>query len=153
MRKYYGGEGGDGLGACNAYSVIKVESWSEIMLFDDPTDGVAVTEWTVAYVDPDTEEEVTETFEVYDEYRSYWLEGYERYLGAVVHFTAAGVPEGIPGDVDGDGSVNVRDIAQMKKYITGAVGDDAVDFALSDLDGDGAVTVRDLSALKKLIAG
>ena len=151
VRRYYGEEGGEGPAACNAYSTLNVESWSELMLFDDPSDGVAVTEWTVTYVDPDTEEEVTETFEVYDEYRSYWLDNYEHYLGSVVHFTASGEPEGLPGDADGDGALNVKDIVCMKKYIAGGIAE--IEFNCADLDGDGAVSFKDLALLKKLIAG
>ena len=58
----------------------------------------------------------------------------------------------IEGDADGDGTVNVKDLALMKKIVAGA----AEGFFIAgnaDLDFDGLVKIKDLSAMKKLLAG
>ena len=54
-----------------------------------------------------------------------------------------------PGDVDGDGLVNVKDVSMLKKIIAGA--ENATPGA--DVDRNGTVNVKDLTELKKIIAG
>ncbi|MBQ7670031.1 MAG: hypothetical protein IJS45_04850 [Clostridia bacterium] len=59
-----------------------------------------------------------------------------------------------PGDVNGDGKLNSRDIAVMKRCIASSLDDkDVVITANADINGDGKINSRDLSALKRLIAG
>lgn len=56
----------------------------------------------------------------------------------------------LPGDVNGDGEVNVSDIACVAAVITHAIvnGDMAV---RADLNGDGEVNVSDVTALVAII--
>ncbi len=56
----------------------------------------------------------------------------------------------VPGDITGDGNVDVTDLIRLKKYIadnTTALAGDA------DLNGDNKVDILDLIRLKKIIAG
>ena len=59
--------------------------------------------------------------------------------------------ERIPGDVTGDGNVNVMDLIRLRKHLAG----DSVDIDLSNADvtGDGNVNVMDLIRLRKYLAG
>ena len=55
----------------------------------------------------------------------------------------------IPGDLNGDGKVNVMDLIRLKRYL--ADGTEVVGNA--DVNGDGKVNVMDLIRLKRYIAG
>ena len=57
----------------------------------------------------------------------------------------------VPGDVDGNGIVNIRDAARLLLYIAGN-DVDCLNAAL-DADGDGFITNDDASAILKSIAG
>ena len=60
------------------------------------------------------------------------------------------LPEVRPGDLNGDGKIDVADLIRLKKYIAG----DSVELKTSaDLNGDKSVNVADLIRLKKYIAG
>ena len=54
-----------------------------------------------------------------------------------------------PGDLNGDGKVNVMDLIRLKRYL--ADGTEVVGNA--DVNGDGKVNVMDLIRLKRYIAG
>lgn len=58
----------------------------------------------------------------------------------------------VSGDVNGDGSENVSDLADVKKIIAGLKTIENNDLADIDLSG-GSVNVADLAMLKKIIAG
>lgn len=57
----------------------------------------------------------------------------------------------LPGDVNGDGRINSRDVSLMKKYMAEVVGDGDIVFGNTDLNGDNRINSKDLSALKKLL--
>lgn len=52
-----------------------------------------------------------------------------------------------PGDINGDGSVDVRDLVRIKKYLAKATTDIVVEN--SDLDGNGSVENADMVILRK----
>ena len=53
-----------------------------------------------------------------------------------------------PGDVNGDGKVNNRDLGLLQKYLNGA----SIEIsAATDLDGNGKINNRDLGLLQKLL--
>ena len=54
-------------------------------------------------------------------------------------------------DVNLDGSVNVKDLAYLKNFVSGSV--NIVNTSAADADKDGAVSVRDLAVFKSMIAG
>ena len=157
VRRYYGEEGdGDGM-SHNAYSSLMVPAWSEIRLFDDPSDNLVLDGWDVTYVSADSGEEITDHLETYEEdYYTYWLEGFEHYLGAEISFVGTGTEpaaEVKSGDANGDGAVNIKDVRSVKRYLAGALPEEIIVFANSDLTEDGAVNFQDLKVLKKMIAG
>ncbi len=55
----------------------------------------------------------------------------------------------VPGDVNGDGVVNVKDLSMLRAYIAGLI---PTNVMRGDVNGDGAVTIKDVKALKELIA-
>ncbi len=58
------------------------------------------------------------------------------------------------GDVDGNGTVNVADIATLKKVIVGLIPLDSEEVKYPDVNGDGGTpNAADLAELKKKIAG
>ena len=56
------------------------------------------------------------------------------------------------GDVNGDGSVNLKDVVMLRRYIAGGWGVD-LDETLADVNGDGAVNLKDAVTLRRYIAG
>ena len=56
------------------------------------------------------------------------------------------------GDFNGDGVINMKDVAALKKYFSGAYGPGVMPLA-ADLDGDGRTSIKDLTLLKKVISG
>ena len=71
--------------------------------------------------------------------------GNDALTGATIHFA-----ESLPGDVTGDGEVNVMDLIRLKKCIADG---SAAEMQNMDINGDGVVNVLDLIRLKKIIAG
>ena len=57
---------------------------------------------------------------------------------------------GLPGDVNGDGKVNVSDVSALINMILGVT---PMDQATGDVNGDGRVNVSDVSALINIILG
>ena len=57
----------------------------------------------------------------------------------------------IPGDVDGDGKVNVRDLGRLQQYLNGW--DVEIDLAAANVTGDSTVNVRDLGLLQQYLNG
>ena len=57
----------------------------------------------------------------------------------------------IPGDVDGDGQVNIGDISDITDYLLN--GDPANPLPNGDADGDGRITIGDITALIDVLLG
>lgn len=57
----------------------------------------------------------------------------------------------VPGDVDGDGTVNVRDLGLLQQHLNGW--DTEADTASADVNGDGTVNVRDYGLLQQYLNG
>ena len=77
------------------------------------------------------------------------------YADQEIHFAAVSgkvtIRNRIPGDMTGDGKVNIMDLIRLRKHLAG----DSVDIDLSNADvtGDGKVNVMDLIRLRKYLAG
>ena len=56
------------------------------------------------------------------------------------------------GDATGDGSVDMKDVLQVRKFIAGLSGV-TVDKSAADVDGDGELTMKDVLMIRKFIAG
>ncbi len=59
----------------------------------------------------------------------------------------------VSGDVNGDGIVNVADVAQLKKYIAGLLSETESENLNCDVDENSIINVGDLAQLKKMVAG
>lgn len=57
----------------------------------------------------------------------------------------------IPGDVNGDGNVNVRDLGLLQQYLNGF--DVTIDEAAANVNGDGSINVRDYGLLQQYLNG
>ena len=57
------------------------------------------------------------------------------------------------GDVNGDESVDIKDINLLKKYVSSAVDISQIIPRNSDFDGNGDIDMQDIRALKKYVAG
>lgn len=57
-------------------------------------------------------------------------------------------PEVVPGDVNGDGTVNASDIITLKKYLINASDKSEIDITAADLNGDNQVNIIDFILLK-----
>ena len=62
-------------------------------------------------------------------------------------------PEEIPGDLNGDGYVNLKDLLLIKKYVAGKILSEPINVKCADYNGDGVINILDVSAIKKKIAG
>lgn len=72
------------------------------------------------------------------------------YPGVDVHMP--GDPIALPGDVDGDGAVTVRDYSIIKKFIAGAVTLEGQLLENADVNGDGLYTMDDVKAIKQILS-
>lgn len=70
--------------------------------------------------------------------------------GATTIYTNLSGTVVVPGDVNGDGSVNVTDVTALVNMILGVIPKDT---ARGDIDGNGTVNVSDVTALVNIILG
>ena len=56
-----------------------------------------------------------------------------------------------PGDVNGDGEVDGRDLVRLRKYLTGDTGEEAIE-ANTNVNGDDVIDILDLIRLRKYLA-
>lgn len=68
---------------------------------------------------------------------------------ATAPFTLLG--DELPGDVNGDGQVSVKDLIRLRRHLAGSQVE--LSTGNADLNGDGAVDVLDLARLRKLLTG
>ena len=61
-------------------------------------------------------------------------------------------PKGTKGDVNGDGTVNLKDVVLLRRYIASGWGV-TLDETIADVNGDGKVNLKDAVMLRRFIAG
>ena len=66
--------------------------------------------------------------------------------------TTSAVPERIPGDVNGDGIVNLKDVTLIRRSIAGGW-NVTIDESAADVNGDHAVNLKDVTLIRRYIAG
>ena len=59
----------------------------------------------------------------------------------------------LPGDVDGDGVISMKDVLALRKVLAGAAELPEGYEANADVNGDGAVNMKDVLTLRKILAG
>ncbi len=76
-------------------------------------------------------------------------------LNATLHYNRLPTAAVVPGDLDGDGKVNVKDNMLLARYLAGWRGYDKTTVILeaADLNGDGTVNVKDNMILARHLAG
>jgi hypothetical protein len=57
----------------------------------------------------------------------------------------------VKGDINGDGTVDLKDVEQLFQYVNGQNGN--VDTAVSDINGDGAIDLKDVTRLFQYVNG
>ncbi len=72
-------------------------------------------------------------------------------LNATIHYNSEFIPDHTPGDINGDGRVNNRDLTRLAQHLAGK-DVECVEAAL-DVNGDGRVNNRDLTRLAQWLAG
>ena len=61
------------------------------------------------------------------------------------------IPDHVPGDINGDGKLNNKDVTRLQKYLAGEEVD--INPAALDVNGDGKVNNKDLTRLQKYLKG
>ena len=81
-------------------------------------------------------------------YAIYYSEGHQVFLDRTGFYTIQfpEEPQVLPGDVDGDGKVTIRDITALIDYLLGDSAD-GVNVANADADDDGKVNITDVTAI------
>ena len=78
----------------------------------------------------------------------YFCAGYDYYKNTGVYeFTIADL---IPGDVNGDGKLNAKDVTALMKYLIGSAPKGFIE-AAADYDGNGKLNAKDVTALMKFL--
>lgn len=67
--------------------------------------------------------------------------------------TTPDTPQGLLGDVNRDGKVNVRDATAIQKYLAKMIKTEDLDLTVADFDQNGKVNVKDATNIQKKIAG
>jgi hypothetical protein len=72
--------------------------------------------------------------------------------GVAVSLLVTGNPS-LPGDINGDGSVNIQDIIFLINFILGTDDPDTGEFNAADMNGDGVLNIQDIILLVNSILG
>jgi uncharacterized protein (DUF2141 family) len=81
-----------------------------------------------------------------------WTEEVRQNYGGTITWEAYALePSHIPGDINGDGVVNNKDVTRLQRYLKGA--DVEVVEAALDVNGDGKVNNKDLTRLQRYLKG
>lgn len=70
----------------------------------------------------------------------------DNFFNATWHYNYTIMPEVIPGDTDGNGKLNNRDLGLLQQYL--ADWDVVIDMDAADINGDGKINNRDLGLLQ-----
>lgn len=84
-------------------------------------------------------------------YAGSYAETYAKEYGIPFAAVSTGTPA-VPGDLNGDGEVNLKDVVLLRRYIAGGWNTE-LNEASADLNGDGSVNLKDAVLLRRFIAG
>ena len=149
----------------NVMTIVNAESVGINALYSQRmTDNPFVVSWESGDHDIDTNGEIVKlTFMVnenanegtypititYDEDNIYNLK--EENIHFDVVNGSVTVSEYLPGDINNDGKVNMKDLTRLHQYINGW--DVTVNESAKDVNGDGKVNMKDLTRLHQFING
>jgi len=58
-----------------------------------------------------------------------------------------------PGDVNGDGKINSKDVTLIKRFISGVAAESDLILGAADVNGDGKTNAQDVTRIKRMISG
>ena len=122
-------------------------SWSDA-IHGDMTDNCVVAELTFL-VNPDAADgdtSITISYDPEDVYNSQW----EDIPFTCVNSTIT-IVSSIPGDIDHNGKINMKDYGLLQQYLNGW--DVDIDRSAADVNGDGKINMKDLSLLQQYLNG
>ena len=70
-----------------------------------------------------------------------------------MHYNTVLVPQYDTGDINGDGTVNIKDSNLMKRILISNYSPDYRQFNAADINKDGSVNTKDAFMLKKMLIG
>ena len=122
-------------------------TWCDAIHPDNATNDVVVllTFCTKEGTDP-TETVISVSYDQADVYNAAWEGVYFSTVSGMVKLTNV-----IPGDANGDGNVNVRDLGLLQQYLNGW--DVNIVLEACDVNADGNVNVRDLGLFQQYLNG
>ena len=59
----------------------------------------------------------------------------------------------VKGDLDGDGRINMKDLAQLRRNMAEGTVEGGLEQLLIDFNGDGVVNMKDMGILRRYLAG
>lgn len=59
----------------------------------------------------------------------------------------------IPGDTNGDGELNMKDVLQLRRVVAGIVTPSDFINVFADINSDGKINMKDILKLRRVIAG
>ncbi len=68
-------------------------------------------------------------------------------------FPGGAGPDVLPGDADGNGSLDLKDVLKLRRALAGAEELTEEQEAAADVNGDGAVNMKDVLLLRRILAG
>ena len=123
-----------------------------ITLIGNTTDGNPVYQW----IGPDIVEGDSPTGIIFNNGTTqtsdlaYVAGGVYNLAGKLLYTVTGGGSEPIPGDVNGDGSVNSADVTAIYDYL---LNNDETGIVNGDVDGDGHITSGDITAVYDILLG
>ena len=115
----------------------EVPEWLTIDLADDATYGGVQAKVTCAAL--------PEGVEGREAYVKFYING----ANLVYHFTQGTVSEGVPGDANGDGNVDIADVNAAINMMLGKADVNLI----CDMNGDGAIDITDINAIINAMLG
>jgi len=62
-------------------------------------------------------------------------------------------PGDLPGDVNGDGVVNLKDVVLIRRAIAGGWSLSKYNASAADVNGDGLINLKDVVLIRRAVAG
>ena len=80
-------------------------------------------------------------------------EGNDTLLNAFIHYGSEDSPDGVKGDLTGDGVVAMGDVVKLARAVAGNLTLTLEEQLLADVTGDGVIAMGDVVKLARYVAG